>query len=101
MSVIRKLMFTLEDLDGVVAGPVRILAIDKINAESSARNQGWTWADNPRIHWLMGFYATKRAGLTTAENYNEFMATMADFTIGADDQDADDEDPTPADTPAY
>lgn len=99
MSVIRKLMFTLEDLDGVVAGPVRILAIDKINAESSARNQGWPWADNPRIHSLMGFYAAKRVGITDAENYNDFMATLADFTIG-DDEDDDDEDPTPADIPA-
>lgn len=94
MATITKLFFNLELLDGTVLGPVRILAADKIAAESSARKQRWHWDDNPRIHTLMGFYAARRTGLTNAANYDEFMEQLADFSISNDDGQDDDEDPT-------
>lgn len=103
MSAIQKLLFTYEDNDGLEHGPVRVLAADKIAAEATARNQGWRWADSPRIHTLMGYFAAKRAGLTDVDGYPAFMDTLADFSVDLpDNEDQADEDPTPAATgPGY
>lgn len=97
--MITKIFFTGELDDGSIIGPVRITANDKIRAEATGRNQGWPWADNPRTHSLMGFYAVRRAGLANYENYNQFMDDLVDFSMSnTDGETTDEDDPTKADT---
>lgn len=93
-KTIKPLFFTWEDTSGTVNGPVRIFATDKIGAESTCRKQRWDYADTPRVHCLMGFYAARRNGATGAQNFDEFMATLVDFNISNTESD-DDEDQEP------
>lgn len=102
MATITPVYFTFETTDGEVNGPIRVLAVDKIAAEQTCRHQGWPWQDTPRIHSVMGFYAAKRAGATTATDYPAFMTSLVDFNLTntRDDDEDTDEDPTTAATSA-
>ena len=96
---ITPIYFAAELTDGQIIGPIRITAADKIRAEQTGRNQRWEWADNPRMHSLMGFFAAKRSGEISHDSYTAFMEDLVDFSISNKTSDEDeDEDPTQADT---
>lgn len=94
MSAITPVYITLELADSVV-GPFRVLAADKIATERTCRRFKWDFADGPRTHTLMAFYAAKRLGHTAAEDYDHFMTELIDYQISNDlPEDADALDPT-------
>ena len=99
---IKPLYFTTEllagdgETRGPIIGPVRVLAADKIAAKATCRKQRWDYSDSPHI--LMGYYAMRRAGLTTADDFAAFESEVLDYAVSNpldDDQDDEDEtDPT-------
>lgn len=98
---IKPIYFTLETITpdpdnperGIIAGPVRVLAADKIAAEGTCRKQHWDYTDSPRIHLLMGYYAMRRLGYDTGgDDFTAFEAIVSDFAISNTLD--DDQDPT-------
>lgn len=94
MSSITPVYITLELTTGIV-GPFRVLAADKIATERTCRRFKFDFADGPRTHTLMAFYAARRLGHTHADDYDAFMTELVDYQISNDlPEDADALDPT-------
>lgn len=77
----KKFYITVENIDTTVNGPVRMLAADRIRANSIARMNNMEWSDNPQCQALLAFAAMRRASLTQAENFDDWLAQVADFEI--------------------
>lgn len=89
----KKIYTTIEYTDGAVHENIRIYAADKIAAAKTARLNDIPWVEGPEAHSLLAYQAARRAGITSADNYDDWMATVADFELSTEDTHA--EDPTP------
>ena len=86
----KRFTFDLETTDGTIHSGVRIYAADRLKAVKIARTNEIPWEDGPEAHALLIFAAVRRLGLTTADNFDDWMNEVVDFALGA----SDDEDPT-------
>lgn len=86
----KKFTFDLEMADGTIHKGARIFAADRLKAVKIARTNEIPWEDGPEAHALLIFAAVRRLGLTTADNFDDWMNEVVDFALGA----TDDEDPT-------
>lgn len=88
------------ELADSTTGTVRILAIDKVRFERTARANNWPIEDGPRGGSLMLFHALTRTGvIPQGTDFDTFLDTiLIDFAPNAettDGTDAEDEaDPT-------
>lgn len=80
--MIKKFTITLELADGRVLGPERILAADRIAAESLSRRRGWDFEEGPRLYSAIAWSVCKRIGASSAE-YEEFLDELVDWSVEA------------------
>ena len=93
----KRFTVTIELRDGSTTDPIRILAVDKINASRSARMAGIPWDDNAECLALMALNAARRVGMTSAEGLTSFLDEIADNEIsGADESEPDPTSQSPA-----
>lgn len=93
----KRFVVTIERRDGTTTDPIRILAVDKINASRSARMAGIPWDDNAECLALMALNAARRVGITAADGLIAFLDEIADYEIsGADETEPDPTSPSPA-----
>ena len=94
----KKNTITCEMQDGSIYGPHRVIFADKVHAEKTFRANGWEFGgENIRLEGFFAWAASRRAG-DHAHSYEAFLEQLVDTAFQS--QDADDEDPTPADTSA-
>ena len=91
--MIKKFLVSIELADGHIIGPARVLAADRIVAESLIRRRGWAFEEGPRLYSALAWAAAKRLGETTAD-YDEFLETLADWNLSVDEEDERTENPT-------
>lgn len=92
--MIKKFVVTIEYTDGRISGPTRVLAADRIIAESLMRRRGWAFEEGPRLYSAIAWAVAKRLG-DTSEDYEEFLDQLADWSLDTEKEDSDaSENPT-------
>ena len=92
--MIKKFTVTLELSDGQIIEPTRVLAADRIAAESLMRRRGWEFSEGPRLYSALAWSVAKRTGVTE-KDYPEFMDELVDWNLEApDEEETDPENPT-------
>lgn len=91
----KKILINVETLDGTLIEGVRLLAVDRIKANTIARMNNIPWEENPQCHGLLVFCALRREGRTSAADFDEFLSQVADYEITNDaPTQSEAEDPT-------
>lgn len=63
----------------------RILAADRIAAESLIRRRGWEFAEGPRLYTALVWAVAKRTRPETGD-YEEFIPKIVDYLLDADEE---------------
>lgn len=93
----KKIFISIEDTAGHITSGIRLLAVDRIKAAKIARMNSIPWEESPEAHALLAYCAARRSGHTTAEDFDQWLAGVADYELTNDDPA---EDPTSQGTEA-
>lgn len=92
--MIKKFTVSIELTDGRLIGPSRVLAADRIAAESLMRRRGWDFEEGPRLYSALAWSVAKRTG-ETEKDYPEFIDELVDWNVAlAEEEEGEEVNPT-------
>lgn len=90
----KRLYVTIEDTTADKPTTVRLLAHDRIKAAKIARTNSIPWEEGPECHALLAYAAARRAGLTSADDFDAWLESILDYEITVDEPTGAVADPT-------